>query len=242
MNSEQAPVAQLDEGESAGGQDQRAKKAKPGCFRSCLLVLGIMFLVIVGGGYLAVVTMSEEVVVERSTTIAASPEIVFGEVDDVRRWERWSPWMEIDPEIQFVYMAIPRGKYAGYTWKSDNDQVGSGMLMVTVSEPNERVMMDWTMNRQGQQPLKAVADFKFAEVDGGTEVTWSIRTRLQGIEKLLGPVLSYETGVTFERGLERLKEVSEAEVENPTPHFVPKVVEPEPTESSEETGNNSPAQ
>lgn len=237
MNAEQI------EADSSSPKKEQAEKPKRGCFRSCLLVLGILFVVIVGGSYAVVATSSGDVYVERSILVDAPPEIVFGEVDDMRRWERWSPWTEMDPDMEFMYMAIPRGKYAGYTWKSDDDQVGSGMLMVTLSEPNQRVITDWTMNRKGRQPLKAVGDFKFIEADGGTKVIWIFRSQVQGIEKLFGAVMAYSLGSTFDRGLERLKEVSEAEVDNPTPHFVPEPVEePEPEESSGQTGNNSPAQ
>ena len=229
--------------QTKGSGNQQSDKPKRGCFRSCLLVLGILFVVTVGGGYAAIAFLPGDVNVARSITIDASPEIVFGEIDDMRRWERWSPWAELDPDMDLSYMSIPRGKYAGYIWKSDKAQVGSGMLMVTESVPNRRVLADVTINRQGQQPMKAVFDFVCTEVDGGTEVTWTYGGNLQGIEKLFGKVMEYSLGLTFDRGLERLKQVSEAEVDNPTPHFEPEPEpEPAPEESSGQSSNNSPPQ
>jgi hypothetical protein len=38
--------------------------------------------------------------VERSTSIAAPAATVFGNVNDFRRWKPWSPWENIDKDLQ----------------------------------------------------------------------------------------------------------------------------------------------
>lgn len=36
----------------------------------------------------------------RSIRIAAPPEAVHAELDDFRRWQGWSPWEQLDPEME----------------------------------------------------------------------------------------------------------------------------------------------
>ena len=39
----------------------------------------------------------------RVTTIQASPEQVFAQVNDFHRWEAWSPWAKLDPQMETTY-------------------------------------------------------------------------------------------------------------------------------------------
>ena len=50
----------------------------------------------------------------RSTTIAASPEKVFPEVNDFHNWKAWSPWAKIDPAMRESYDGAPAGTGASY--------------------------------------------------------------------------------------------------------------------------------
>ena len=37
--------------------------------------------------------------VKRSATIDAAPQAVYGKIVDLRKWESWSPWEGVDPEM-----------------------------------------------------------------------------------------------------------------------------------------------
>ncbi len=46
--------------------------------------------------------------VQRATTIQASPEKIFGFLNDFHRWASWSPWEKLDPAMQKTHSGAPR--------------------------------------------------------------------------------------------------------------------------------------
>ena len=51
--------------------------------------------------------------IARSAAIAAPAERVFAQVNDLDRWEAWSPWLKGDPEARTAYEGPPAGPGAG---------------------------------------------------------------------------------------------------------------------------------
>src|SRR3954462_2362135 len=72
----------------------------------------------------------------RSGTITAPPSAVFDEVNDLRRWEAWSPWAKIDPACKMTYEGAPSGVGAIVSW-SGNNKVGEGRMTIIDSRPEE---------------------------------------------------------------------------------------------------------
>ena len=52
--------------------------------------------------------------VVRRTTIAAPPAVVFAQLNDFRKWQAWSPWEKMDPNLQRTYSG--RFMAARLTW------------------------------------------------------------------------------------------------------------------------------
>jgi len=52
--------------------------------------------------------------VTRSATIAAPPEAVFAQVNDLHNWEAWSPWAKLDPAARNSYEGPPAGVGAAF--------------------------------------------------------------------------------------------------------------------------------
>jgi hypothetical protein len=63
--------------------------------------------------------------IERQATMSAAPVQVFAQVNDLHRWVAWSPWENIDPDLQRTYEAAPEGTGASYSWVG-NKKVGEG--------------------------------------------------------------------------------------------------------------------
>ena len=63
--------------------------------------------------------------VERSLTMAASPEAAFAQVNDFHAWSAWSPWEKLDPSMKRSYDGAPAGVGAKYAWVGNKD-VGGG--------------------------------------------------------------------------------------------------------------------
>ncbi len=84
-------------------------------------------IAVVLAGFLAfVATRPAHYHVERKVAINAPAEIVYAELEDLRRWAAWSPWDKIDPNLKRTYAGPARGVGASYAWQG-NAEVGSGM-------------------------------------------------------------------------------------------------------------------
>ena len=63
-----------------------------------LVIIALSVLVFGIGAFL-----SKDFRVERSIEIAAAPEVVFDEINSLKKWNAWSPWLARDPSIQNTY-------------------------------------------------------------------------------------------------------------------------------------------
>ena len=74
---------------------------------------------------------------ERSRVIKASPEAVFEQVNEFRNWEKWSPWIEMEPTAKLTYGENTAGEGGYYRW--DGKKTGAGSCTILRSAPNEAV-------------------------------------------------------------------------------------------------------
>src|SRR5438874_6603675 len=68
--------------------------------------------------------------IERSATMNAPASVVFNQVNDLHRWDAWSPWAKLDPNMKQSYEGAPSGTGAICSW-TGNDQVGQGRMTIT---------------------------------------------------------------------------------------------------------------
>ena len=76
--------------------------------------------------------------ITRSATFNAPPEALFTEVNDFNKWQAWSPWEKIDPNMKKTISTPSSGKGANYAW-AGNDEAGEGKMTITDSRPNEAI-------------------------------------------------------------------------------------------------------
>src|SRR2546430_2346212 len=57
--------------------------------------------------------------IERSATMNAPAPVIFNQVNDFHRWDAWSPWAKLDPNIKTTYEGAPAG-----TGRSEERRVG----------------------------------------------------------------------------------------------------------------------
>jgi len=146
--------------------------------------------------------------VVRTTTITAPAEFIYGLIGDFHGWTTWSPWEDLDPNMQRTYSGPDSGPGATYVW-SGNRKAGEGRMEITEAVPNSsvKIALDFL------KPFKSssTTSFDLAPDDGGTRVTWTmtgpmtLMTRIMGIFKSMDKMI----GPDFEKGLARLKTVAE---------------------------------
>jgi len=146
--------------------------------------------------------------VVRETEVDAPSAVIHDLIVDFHEWLKWSPWEDVDPDLQRTYSGADRGFGAVYEW-SGNRKAGQGRMAITGDEPLE-VTVDITFLK----PFKAssVATFELTPAGSGTKVTWrmvgqkTLATKVMGIftsmDKMIGP--------DFEKGLARLKDTASA--------------------------------
>lgn len=165
------------------------------------IVLLCIIILTVGVAYL----LPRHIHVERSATIPASPEVVFNQVNNLKNWEKWSPWHDIDPDMEIVYSRPEMGAGASYSWSSNNPAAGQGKLTIMESLPYSLITTELYFAEQGT----ATAQYTFVPVDEGTLMTWSMESDMGNnpIGRYFGLFMDKMLGSDFEKGMENIKEV-----------------------------------
>jgi hypothetical protein len=144
----------------------------------------------------------------RSTVIAAPAAAVFAQVNDLRKWDDWSPWAKLDPNAKVTFSGPPAGVGASFQWDG-NDKIGTGEMSITESKPNERVATRTDFIKPFEGTSRS--DFVFSEQNGQTNVIWTMTGTQNFIGKAICLVMNMEktVGPDFEKGLAQLKQVAE---------------------------------
>src|SRR5690242_9760531 len=76
--------------------------------------------------------------VERSAVIAAPAVQIFPYMNDLRKFNEWSPWARRDPRTKYAFTGPDAGVGAAMTWQSEKH--GAGRQRITASVPDEKVV------------------------------------------------------------------------------------------------------
>jgi hypothetical protein len=175
------------------------------------VILGILTLILVVLVVIsvAIAMQSEDLKVTRSATINAGPAQVFEQVNDFHKWDAWSPWAKIDPDMKATFSGPPSGNGASYSWVG-NDEVGEGKMTITGSHPSDHIAIDLEFLKPFA--AKNVTDFTFKPDGDKTNVTWTMTGKKNFIMKAFCLVMDMDkmVGADFEKGLAQLKTVVEA--------------------------------
>lgn len=140
--------------------------------------------------------------VERSITIDRPASLVFATVNSFQRFSEWSPWQELDPNLQQGASGPRNGVGATLNW-SGNDKVGTGVQKITAVVPDRSVTTEIVFD--GMTPAKA--EFLLEPAGTGTQVTWTLDSDMgmNPIGRYFGLMMDGMIGKDYERGLTRLK-------------------------------------
>ena len=146
--------------------------------------------------------------VTRTGTISAPASAIFAQVNDLQKWDAWSPWAKLDPEAKNSFEGPTSGTGAIMRW-SGNNKVGQGSMTIIESRPDEFIRF----KLEFLKPFAATntAEFTFNSENDQTTVTWSMYGKNTFMSKAIGLVMSCDkmVGSQFEQGLAALKSVVE---------------------------------
>ncbi|QPK64910.1 SRPBCC family protein [Methylomonas sp. LL1] len=147
--------------------------------------------------------------VTRFATLSAPASVVFAQVNDLHKWDAWSPWAKLDPAAKSVFEGAEAGVGAIMRW-SGNHKVGEGSMTIIESRPDELIRF----KLEFLKPFKAsnTAEFTFKPEGNQTVVTWSMSGSNNFIGKAMGLIMNCDkmVGTQFEQGLSAIKAIVEA--------------------------------
>lgn len=173
------------------------------------IIVGVLIALVLILGAIA----PREIKAARSITINAPVERVFNAVNDLKNWEKWSPWNDMDPDMVITMGEKSVGEGASYTWAGP--EMGTGKMTILKSEPSVRLLIE--VEFDGMPPAKA--PWTFEGKPEGTYVTWGFDSKMTYPlnAMMLFMDMSSMIGNDFDKGLNKLKTVIESEERSETP-------------------------
>jgi len=150
----------------------------------------------------------------RETTVPTTPERILPLIADLRAWREWSPWEDVDPELDRAYSGAEEGVGAEYHWKG-NRKAGEGHMTVTgvdAGTPGSDDPRTVDIRIDFLKPFRSTNQVVFTLTPQDEGAATHVRWRMDGprplIMRLLSVLMNPEklVGPDLEKGLRRLSE------------------------------------
>ena len=171
-----------------------------------LKIIGVILAIFIAYCAIMMLVVDSKCHNEQSITINAPKEKVWQNVNSMKAFNTWNPWMKYDPNLVVKYKGTAGEIGDGYTWKG-NDDVGEGEQEITAIIPNEKVAT--SMHFIKPMDDRATSDLILATEGSGTKVTWTIDYEIETLFKPMKPMMNYQMNKSFSEGLGKLKALAE---------------------------------
>jgi len=172
--------------------------------KKILIGLAVVIVALVLVAFLLPATLQ----ISRSTSINASADAVFEEINDLKKWQEWQYWSTLDSAMEVTYGEKTVGTGASYSWKG-NGKVGEGTITITESNPNKSVASDLSFS--GGEPAKAL--YSLESSDNAQQLTMAIDMNF-GMNPMMRWIgflfMEKEMNKAFDYGLNNIKQRAEA--------------------------------
>jgi effector-binding domain-containing protein len=150
--------------------------------------------------------LPQKIYVERESAIEASPMTVYSQIIDLHSWNKWSRWNQIDPNMEINYINKGVGVGAGYSWESENKNVGKGTIEIVEAVKFDSVVVKMNFMEQGA----ARSSFLFEESGNSTMLKWTLSYDVgyNPFARWMGLMMDNYIGKDFEAGLINLNALS----------------------------------
>ena len=171
-----------------------------------LKIISVIVAIIIAYCVIAMLFFDSKCHNEQSIVINAPKEKVWQNVNSMKAFNAWNPWMKMDPNLTVTYKGTAGEVGDGYTWKG-NDDVGEGEQEITAIVPNEKVATK--MHFIKPMDDNETSDLLLATEGSGTKVTWNIDYEIETVFKPMIPMMTWQMNKSFSEGLGKLKALSE---------------------------------
>jgi len=136
-----------------------------------ILIIILLVLAVIYGILIAI--SPAQLKLDESENINAPSTMIYNVVNNLKGWEDWSPWAEMDPTAKNSYSDKTSG--VGAIWNWDGEKLGKGSQKIIETVIGEKIKTDlefegagtpnystWTFNQTGEQ-TKVTWDFEGAD-------------------------------------------------------------------------------
>jgi len=170
-------------------------------FRRILTIVLVVFIALISAGFL----LPRKVHVERRLLLNASQKGIFEQVNSLKNWEKWSPWIQSDTGMQLSFSGPESGPGAKLSWQSNNKNIGTGSVSIisSISPDSLEVIFDFA------DKGKSTGKFFFIKENQNTNVTLSIDSDLgmNPLSRWFGMFSDHMIGPDLEKGLLNLDQL-----------------------------------
>jgi effector-binding domain-containing protein len=188
-----------------------------------LKILGIIVLILIVVFVVLALIAPKKYTVERSVVIDAPRQMVFNHVRYWRNWQAWSPWAEMDPAMKATVEGKDGEVGSVYHWQGDPKLTGKGEMTNTGLKENEEI--DYHLHFL--EPWESESDgyVRATEVENGTQVSWAMygESPIPWNVLMLFSSMDKMVGKDFEKGLGKLKTITEKEAKAVMSYQIQKV-------------------
>lgn len=173
-----------------------------------LKTLGIVLAVLVAIALIVPAFLASEKTIERTITVNAPVKSCYVLVNDLKSWNKWSPWYAMDTTVKMEFSENASGENAWYTWVSTNSNVGEGKLTITHSSMDSVVVKlefkDWG---------ESSSTYFFESLgENETKVGTRMVAKSDGyLSRWFVVMMSGMLADNFDKGLASIKEVAESQ-------------------------------
>lgn len=177
-------------------------------------IVGLLFVLVVIV-LIAAAMQPADYTITRTAKMKAAPEKVFAQVNNFHKWQAWSPWEKLDPNMKRTITGPEEGVGATYAWDG-NDKAGAGEMEITESKAPEKVVYRLEFARPMED--RCTTGFTLEPQGDETLVTWTMSGKNDTLMKkafCMFMDIDGMVGKDFDEGLAKIKEIVEKEPKEP---------------------------
>lgn len=169
--------------------------------------LGLIFVLVIVVSVIGLFLPASSTV-ERSIVINASAKTIFPYLNNLKEFSQWSPWSDMDPQMQKTFSGPAAGEGSSMSWSSSKSEVGSGRQTITLSKPYEKVVTELDFDGMG----RSIAYFNLHNNGEASELTWGFETQygVNLVARYMGLFMENWLGNEYQKGLLKLKNIVES--------------------------------